>query len=164
MSLPRRHQVNSEEIRWAAVVGLITRERLEQQLKVRELERLRAWFGDYENDPPDVDGCLAMLDRMRTSEIELIARAHRAGERPDAPTLVDARIVYPAELGGPGKWFPCVCPKCEWRGLSRDSVCRCNGEDWDDPQCPRCGTVLEDDPLAEFSAAPGVVEGKGRIP
>ncbi len=44
------------------------------------------------------------------------------------------------------KWWEATCPKCGWKGLSRD----CGGGhsiadtgDFDDPTCPKCDTVVE---------------------
>jgi predicted RNA-binding Zn-ribbon protein involved in translation (DUF1610 family) len=44
------------------------------------------------------------------------------------------------------KWYAVTCPKCGWKGSSRD----CDGGeqiadtgDYNDPLCPRCGSNVE---------------------
>jgi hypothetical protein len=57
------------------------------------------------------------------------------------------------------QWWPAVCPKCHWKGLSRD--CAGGGQiadtgDYDDVSCPICGELVEDDsPEAETTKPVG---------
>jgi len=50
------------------------------------------------------------------------------------------------------KWWPAICYKCGWTGLSRD----CHGGnpiadsgDYDDAACPECDAIVEEDTEAE---------------